>query len=694
VASHQVPPRQWARTSSDGTYRLELPPGLYDITFAAKGFAPEHEVSVRVAPKESTTVDASLKKGGVTLAGRVLDFAEGEVSGARVTAVQAVGAFSPPLVFESISDASGAFEMSLGAGIYSVSISMTGYAKDRRQLLLATNTEVEFQLLPASRLTGRVVDEHGNPVDRAEIAVVPDSVFTTYLPVRSDEDGAFQFEGLDTGHYRLWARYDAMVSNDYNVQVGATEATRDLEVVLSRGAALSGVVCDENGVGIAGATVRSRNGLDLRDRPVVATADGKGNYRLAGIQAGSAEVQVTAEGFVSIAESVELVGGDQNKDFRLSAGATLRGRVVANVADLRDITVTLVRTVDGVQGARLQQRIPDREGRFEFDGLTDGSVRLDATASGFGMTSESVDALRAGQVCEVELRIREGNGAWIAGTVHTAAGASAAQVGVVAFQGDEYGAHRQLSTATDAAGRFRLGPLVAGRASLHASVGASSGWANASPGGERDTAVVELREGATEDGVVLVIEPAEGVISGHVLDAAGRQVSDAVVHAMKEVHGPVSRRSASAVRVVSDRQGAFILSGLSWGKYTLSVTHPEFADTQVGSVSVDSADVQVRMQNSVTATGRVVRSDGTTVNDYTIQLFPAPPSEGAVETVMNDLPSRRVHTKDGSFSVPPLAPGDYQAMVSAPGGWRGYSLFHLPASDGRLPDIVVAARTN
>ncbi len=336
-----------ALTSVDGNgqYAFQVDPGSYSLDYVLVGngsaeavFAPA-PVSFTVGAGSETIVDLALERlrPGV-LAGTVTDAANGApVQGARATAYAIDGTFTA----ETTTAADGTYRLDLPENDYTVEVEssyLTAYYDGAFTVADATAVTVEadqttdgIDLALVSiaddfsvTLTGRLVDAAGTPVtDGTAMFFDADVRFSnadsSLVAVRAAADGTFEFVTTSRGvaGSALMARFKApgFVSEFYDdaptrflatpLTVGAQAVAFDLgdielaaEGATADGLAVSGVVTDDAGAPIEGATVI----LTRIDGAGVAyaTSDAAGAYTADGLDAGDYVVLFAAEEYTPV----------------------------------------------------------------------------------------------------------------------------------------------------------------------------------------------------------------------------------------------------------------------------------------------------------------------------------------------------------------------------------------------------------
>ena len=256
-------------------------------------------------------------------------------------------------------------------------------------------------LAPAAALTGRVVDIREEPVPEAEVYVFDPEVDLEYVEARmapdqqpdalADDAGRFTLDGLVAGS-RMGIRVAAPGFVPRNV-AGVEVDGRELEVVLEAAMTLTGQVVDTAGEGVAGArlTVAWPNYLPdfgkrfrLVDKAVQTTrTDPEGRFEVTG-EAGSAEIEVEAEGFLAPEPLQVEMAPDRSDPVRivLERGSVLEGAVAtADGTPLPSVRLA-IGSAHGVS---------DEEGRYHLTGVADGPGEARAFHPDYDILVEQVD---------------------------------------------------------------------------------------------------------------------------------------------------------------------------------------------------------------------------------------------------------------------------------------------------------------
>lgn len=199
-------------SAEDGAFELTgLPAGPYRIV------ADHPDYAITVMPRVEATTGREersvvLEPGGL-VRGRVLDDHTGDpIQGARIR-LETTRPVDSPL--ETLTLDSGEFEVPrLAAGSYTLSIDAPGHVSLTEPVQLrARRGEVDpvdlgdRRLAPAGSVSGEVIDQLGELVSGAEVAVTTESGADWARATRTDPRGRFTLAGIPAGRHWITARF-------------------------------------------------------------------------------------------------------------------------------------------------------------------------------------------------------------------------------------------------------------------------------------------------------------------------------------------------------------------------------------------------------------------------------------------------------------------------------------------------------
>jgi len=317
-----------AETGKDGVARFRLLPGRYRLSYVHKdGYASDwggsDETTVAVTEGGTHKMAATIRELA-RVRGVVHDRAGKPVAGA---VVQPVGAWSLSMgMGPNQTDKLGRFEMPWDP-------EESDEGKERillvirhpqRQLAAAVkmpdDLKPKITLGPGVQLSGRVVDEKHNPIVKANITITIEvkngsSELAREELITTDKAGRFVLKALPAGcRYTLHVRADKYGSASREVKTPAQAKPMQLNDLVLPLANLSvaGIVVDDNGKPVKGATVRVRpREDDIFAGPEEATTDNAGKFTIKGLPKGKVSIRARDRGGeLSGRESADA--GDKN----------------------------------------------------------------------------------------------------------------------------------------------------------------------------------------------------------------------------------------------------------------------------------------------------------------------------------------------------------------------------------------------
>jgi Carboxypeptidase regulatory-like domain len=232
---------------SQGHYAVTLPAaGAYSVVAEAQGFRPGSAFGGRFvsisAGERKADVDIVLERGGVKVAGVVLDLTGGPIHGAVVRATR----FAPPQsTVATESDQAGRFALWVQPGHVALNAEAVGYVPALVGRVAPTS-DVVITLTPGSNVRGIVVSSvDREPVADVEVRAVP--VQRAGSPLNrsgtSDVEGHFGIGAIEPGEYALVAEGSGWRGqSDRSFKIGLAETVAPITVTVSPAALVTGRV--------------------------------------------------------------------------------------------------------------------------------------------------------------------------------------------------------------------------------------------------------------------------------------------------------------------------------------------------------------------------------------------------------------------------------------------------------------------
>jgi photosystem II stability/assembly factor-like uncharacterized protein len=612
----------------NGFYTISgLSPGQYKVIFGGGGYVLQwydtgpdraHATAVTVTAATTTTgINAALGKTG-SISGRVTDGTNG--LGIQGVTVEAYDGLTGLFVGYTYTDGTGAFSVTwLNTGSYKLRIAIAGYLEQwytgKAGKASATGIDVtapnttsgiNVTLAIGASITGTVTDS-------ATGAGIQYMSVTAYNAVNgssagygyTDSSGSYSIIGLATGSYKLrfsgsgyidqWFSGKADQTTATPVSVTAPNTTSGINVALAKGGSISGTVSDSvSGAAIQGVSVTA---VDAATGSSISSAssDSSGGYRIVGL-AGSYKLRFSGSGYVERwysgkadltgATIVSVTAPDATSGINM---AMVKGGLITGI-------VTDGTTGEGIQGAYIDvynavtgswagSGSTDSSGSYGITGLATGNYKLVLSGTGYirqwfdgkadQTTATSVSVTAPNTVSSINIALVKGGS--ITGTITdraTGAGIGNTYLYVIdRSTGDWAG-----SASTDSNGNYTITGLASGSYRMKINPSSSTGylgvWYGGQDGYQCANAITVSAPNATT-GIDVGLDMG-GSISGRVTDAAtGLGISGANISLMNNsTHAGIIMPST-----IVDSTGAYTISGLPSGDYSLSFSAPDYVRT-------------------------------------------------------------------------------------------------------------------
>ncbi|HEX5715070.1 MAG TPA: carboxypeptidase regulatory-like domain-containing protein [Thermoanaerobaculia bacterium] len=598
------------RTAEDGTFSLP-------VLAAGKSFgvaAPGYEMSEPQPASPGKRVAVALKRTAA-IRGQVVDKAGAPIAGAviEIRPGPAWNRGSSLYMSHLFSRADGSFSFHglLPGGAYRLVAHRRGYGRSEVEVKTSPAgqpTPARIVLGSGTTVTGRVVDEGGNPIEGAEILMtdveIPDP--GGLVQTTSEATGAFTIPHLIPGSFQIFARRAGHApASRAGVVVPEGDTRVDVgEIVLKGGSAIEGRVTDASGRAVEGAEVRTYSDQGLIDPrkafaeeepPPDARSGPDGLFRIEDLERGR-RYTVTVWHPAHPREAVPDVEAPTADPvlIELQPARTLSGRVVGPEGEpVPDAEITAVLTFGLGGRSHLPLARTDSAGEFQGSDLKPGLLDLQVTARGYRETwwkgvqvpqdrdPEPVTiTMERGSVLEIRARDREGN--------------PLSDVRVLVWPTNPperaWPRHPFGRPITDGDGLARFDDLAPGEYTVSGMTSGRSAEAN-----------VRLGSGTTR--VDLLFE--HGIaVAGRVVNEEGEPVPFATVHAA-EGEGMTARG------VSSQADGSFVIPDLEEGEYRLTASAKGYGKSEpqrlrLGGSGVEGLEFRLSREAVGAISGRVL----------------------------------------------------------------------------------------
>lgn len=525
-----------------------------------------------------------------------------------------------------------------------------------------TMERVAISLSRGAAVSGRVLDDRKQPIAGARVVATNASEPLPVVDPHRDgvltaADGTFTLPALSAGTWRLTATAgDRAPATSVPLTVDGEHARSGVELVMTSGAVVRGVVTDTSGQPIPGADVRvvAQGFVSWRARRQAFT-DGDGRFAIRGLERRPVEVVAWHETGASAIVPLDLAS-EREREVKLVLD--IRGAITGTVVDnsgqpIGDAQViaepdwtggTSDRAAWSVRG--VQETVTDQGGAFTFAGLPDGTYRVRAARPG---------------ASEAALELSRG--------VIATPGGAPIQI-VVPADGRVIGKLQLPDGKPPIAFNITLGnttpvPFATqdGSFAIAAAAGSYPLTING-PGFVTTSKQATIREGEDTDLGTITVHPGRS-ISGRVLDAHGAPVAKATVAAGALLTGGgaelyIKEESLHAKDTETDEHGRFVLHG--FGPTSLTIVAGKAGAGRSPSIqlpaSSDSATLDLVLEPTTGLTGKITKA-GAPLPDTVVIANPI----GAVASNFFVTTG-----PDGTFALDALAPGAYIVYPMLGGG--------------------------
>jgi len=674
---YQLAPEPPARHGNAVT--AEAPPATTTVTQAAQPSAMESgsdgQSPAAAGGSGSVTdeVEVSETLGG-TVTGRVFDRdTDVGIAGVHVWATPVADdgtGGSASTGVKSLTGSDGRYVLrGLAEGAYRVSRSdPDGYrseqGRDEQDLLIGpgeTKEGIDFALVRGYSVSGTVVDQHGEPVSKAELYVTTEDRPVS-IGAKSDEVGRFVVKNLPPTHTLRLQAHTAKDAPDMPFQsevMGPLEILdADLEglVVELRQPCdrrIAGIVVSEDGTPLADIRVHAMPG-DYRWFPSSSESDQNGRFKMEGLAAGRYKLALQRAGTstwsVSPDSSSYEVHPDADlEDLRLVLDTqkwlSISGRIVDTSGNPATGADVMVRARHVSKSQRLEI---ENDGRYSIAGLAEGTYEVSVTHE--KLTGQERQGVPAGST-GVNFILQE-RGA-IAGHVVDADTGEPIEAFSInpttvmesALPGG--GTSSRYSSPGFLEVRSKNGEfLLSGREARKTIVTAQAlGYSPAK-------VEVVVAPGRTTSGISLALKRGQP-LSGRVVNEAGMPVAGALLLSNQVPHDP--ERNAAAR---TDRDGRFTVDVLAPDARRILVYHPDYAIAIEDFPAHEDRPLEIVLQSGATVQG-FVRLDGEGVANAHVSL-----AYWRIGGFLSDLTTQS--GPDGSYAFAHVNETDVRVTASIP----------------------------
>jgi hypothetical protein len=666
------PDSNHGESDAEGVFLLGARAGWYNLVITHPQMAPEivPEISVPAGPGPHELGSFSLG-GGFPVAGLVTDVEGVPLGGVAVEVVYPARRGGETLYAPDrrrapeTTDATGDFHfVHLPDVDLALRLEKPGFVNVTVPVRLPVERTLRVTLERTAEISGRVLDDSREPIAGASVALVrsESSLRRMREPEPevqemgiADSRGRFQISGVPPGVWKLEVRAkDYAPGSADRVEVAEGESLDDIEIVLRRGARLTGRVVTVDGSGVPDARVRAAG------QNTVTGEDGRFLFSDR-ISAGPFEIKAEHPDFGLAEELVTLSPGDDAEEVELvlEPGWIVAGKVIDSEGRGLPAALVTLRSHDQAPSSFAQTA---SDGSFHFRNVQPG--RYSIVARKFRDTlleGELEVVLNDKSVQNLELILQSGG--WIRGIVRGLTAEELRRVTVMCVASDRPDGCR---LHVNELGKFQTGELPLGEWTVVASLAGSDRSV-----GERVRITSEDREASVE----LQFE-SRPPLSGQVL-LNGKPLINAEVRVL------TGKSTLGLAR--TDWQGVFSFEEVSGGT-GLEVVPPgqDFGVEVLLPGPPDGAPLDLRIETGSLA-GTVLDSAGAPLAFAELVLVPL----DQAETGFAHASEPRFLTSDaeGTFYLTRVPVGHYQLELTR-GSPEASTMIEVAASRTTMTRLV------
>jgi Carboxypeptidase regulatory-like domain len=278
----------------------------------------------------------------------------------------------------------------------------------------STSPSPAAQPAKSGAITGRVVNEKGQPLANARVSIRAFGSMNPGQSVSTDQDGRFEVTGLERMNYQVAAwlsAYAPQPRNPFDTQSSNVRVGDSVTLVLIKGGVITGTVTNQNGEPVVGVRVRARmiRDSDLLPAQYVQMSreratDDRGIYRIYGLPTGTYVVWAGGSGFYQggmdpfdsdvptyapastrdEAAEIAVRAGEETANvdirYRGESGRIVSGTVTGPATEQQmGIGIELTSVKDpGIQFSSMRGAYAQQGMGFSFQGVDDGDYYITA----------------------------------------------------------------------------------------------------------------------------------------------------------------------------------------------------------------------------------------------------------------------------------------------------------------------------
>ncbi|MED4278752.1 carboxypeptidase regulatory-like domain-containing protein, partial [Priestia megaterium] len=372
-------------TDQNGFYQLTgISPGSYTVIISGPPIFGSETTSILLDSGEVETVNLALASLPGSVQGKVTDEKGIGLTNVLVQLFDEQGV----LVRRVQTDNNGNyFIRGFTAGTYKIVVTQPNFQNEVSNFDVGPNqiATVNFALLASPGIiTGTIRNIITNqPIPGAVVQLFPAQSLTPIALTITDQQGSYQFTGLQPGNYTILGSEFNFASASSGATVISNQSTTTNLFLQPNPASISGVITTTVGTPINNASIRV---LDQNETVIGFGVTGPdGRYAVSNIPSGAFTIVISAPEFQSLLSSITLNQGDSRQDVNFTLipnPGTLTG-TVTNVSG-NPLTGALITVrILGSTGIVVKTTVTDQNGDYQVESLSLGSYTVTVYVSGF-----------------------------------------------------------------------------------------------------------------------------------------------------------------------------------------------------------------------------------------------------------------------------------------------------------------------
>lgn len=617
-----------ATTGSNGQYSLSLKNGSYTITAELTGYTVSSSTQLTLTVAQTVSdVDFTLNPNPSSVSGIISEPNGTLISGATVTVAS---------VASTTTLSTGTYNLSLPAGTHSISVTKTGYVTPQPVTVTLSAGQalsgINFQMAANAGVMSGNVTSLGQPL--ADATVTATNGVNT-ISVTTNNNGTYTLSLQPGTWVKRASKSRFLTSAQDTITIGAGQVSANNNFNLVQNTAVVQGVISSGGQPLSSANIIIRE----TNNPAVqsSTASGiNGNYSVT-VEAGKAyTVVVSKTGYATVTSDRGILAASTTTvaNFSLIAQpASVSGQVINNLQS--PLSGASVKLINATTRVTVDSTVTGTNGSYTL-GAAAGNYKLIVSKPGHTKDSLFVSLSQGQNLTNNNFTLNENFGI-ITGTLTSSAGGNVSDV-VINLSSSAGGA----TVLSGSSGSYTAQRLVGSTYSI-----------TFSKAGFRDTTITGyvLNDGQSRILNVTLIR-LTGKIQGNVT-ASGAGVEGATII--------VTSSAGQVFNAVTGAGGAYEVTGLNTGNFTVKASRSGYRSSQLNNVSITTSNLTVTSNitdlqlNNSTITGVIRDAAGNTILNANVSVSGA---EGSGAAVTNT---------SGSYSVAGLAPGNYTVSASKAG---------------------------